>query len=105
MQIANSTISPQIPSVSDNAQRSLRDAPQQRPNSDTVPPTVTEFDSEELLQKRLELSRAIAASRSANEIDQRLPRSSQQAIRAFESNKPSVEQQLGVQLIGIDTYA
>ena len=104
MQIANSTISPQIPRVSDNAQRVLRDAPQQQQtNQADVPPTISESDSE--LQRRQELARAIAASRSANDIDQSLPRSSQQAIRAFESNKPTVEQQLGIELIGIDTYA
>ncbi|WP_019529969.1 hypothetical protein [Dasania marina] len=106
MQIANSTISPQIPRVSDNAQRVLRDAPQrQQPNQADVPPTISESDSELQLQRRQELARAIAASRSANDIDQSLPRSSQQAIRAFESNKPTVEQQLGIELIGIDTYA
>ena len=64
-----------------------------------------EVDLQAEFQRRVSLSQVIAESRRAGDVDQSLPRSTQQALRAFEQARPSVEQQLGIEIVGIDTFA
>ncbi len=54
----------------------------------------------------------VEASREVDRVDFQardeqsdLPFHSQQALQAFQENTPSVEQRLGVELVGVDTYA
>lgn len=70
--------------------------------TDTAAP---EVDLAAELQRRVELTQAISDNRRTNTVDQNLPRNTQQALEAFENAKPSVEQQLGIEIVGIDTFA
>lgn len=60
----------------------------------------------DILQQRVESSAAsgkTSAQRSSNEDS--LPLKTQRALQAFAENTPSPEQQLGIELVGVDTFA
>ena len=107
MQIS-SNINSNLPvnTVKPSSDRVVRDDAGQRNAVSGVEAPVAaigEFDLEAEFNRRVDLSRAIAESR--NSVDENLPRSTQQALQAFESNNPTAEQQLGIELAGVDTYA
>ncbi len=62
--------------------------------------------AEDFLQQRVESSRAndsIQFRRQAEQND--FPLNVQKALQTFVENSPSPEQQLGIELVGVDTYA
>ncbi|MFA7552963.1 MAG: hypothetical protein WCY88_01845 [Spongiibacteraceae bacterium] len=62
--------------------------------------------SQEILQQRLESSaRANAVNSKQRAEDDNLSRNTRRALDAFAQNTPSLEQQLGIELVGVDTYA
>jgi hypothetical protein len=61
--------------------------------------------AEEILQQRVEASSAPSNINSRQRVDDdQLPFNVRQALQSFSDNTPSPEQQLGIELAGIDTY-
>jgi hypothetical protein len=62
--------------------------------------------SEAILQQRIESSEA---SKEVNdrrrELEEDLPLNTRRALQVFADNSPSPEQQLGIELVGVDTFA
>ncbi|MGK0440389.1 MAG: hypothetical protein ACJA0N_000178 [Pseudohongiellaceae bacterium] len=73
------------------------------PTSSNAAPAGIDLEAE--FHRRVELSQVIASSRRSESADQGLPRSAQQALKAFNDAKPSAEQQLGIEIVGVDTFA
>ena len=110
MQIpSNNTGIQQTIKVNSGSDRVVRDdVSSQRQGSVSQPadsPPIQEVDLAAELQRRIELSQLVADNRRANNVDQNLPRNTQQALQAFQDAQPSVEQQLGIEIVGVDTFA
>ena len=88
-------------------ERVERDDSRERKPEGTEQPVnrIAEVDLEAEFQRRVDLSRAVAENLLSNQPDKSLPRSNQKAIETFENNKPSIEQQLGIQITRIDIHA
>lgn len=62
--------------------------------------------AEDFLQQRVELSPANDSIQFRQQAEQGdLPLNIQKALQTFTENAPSPEQQLGIELVGVDTYA
>jgi len=62
--------------------------------------------AEDFLQQRVESSRATDSIQFRQQVEQSdLPLNTQKALQTFAENSPSPEQQLGIELVGVDTYA
>ena len=62
--------------------------------------------SAEILQQRIESSEANSAVNDRRRVQEEdLPLSTRRALQTFAENSPSPEQQLGIELVGVDTFA
>jgi hypothetical protein len=62
--------------------------------------------AEDFFQQRVESSRANDSIQFRQQAEQGdLPLNIQKALQTFTENSPSPEQQLGIELVGVDTYA
>lgn len=82
------------------------DSRERRPEASVQPVNrIAEVDLDAEFQRRVDLSRAVAENLLTSQPDKNLPLSNQKAIEAFENNKPSIEQQLGIEIFRIDIHA
>ena len=116
MQISGYTVSTplispnQRPDITERTQKDIRrETPEAEPaksspqqaSLDEASASYTEF-----VQQRVEspgASSNVNSQRSAS--DENLPLNTQRALKTFADNTPSAEQRLGIELVGVDTYA
>lgn len=95
----------------DITERVQKDIPRESPRSANDERSNSSLDelkarSREILQQRLESSaRANSANTKHRAEDDKLSRNARRALDTFAQNMPSPEQQLGIELVGVDTYA
>ena len=77
-----------------------------RQESEPAVSRLADSESVESFKRRIEFSQIASQSRLASQVNtSSLPTANQRAIGAYENSRPSIEQQLGVEIMGIDTYA
>ena len=95
----------QRPDITERVQKDVQRDPTQN-NDDSSSLEELRARSEEILQQRIEASEANRGINSRQRAEQdELPLSTQRALQTFAENSPSPEQQLGIELVGVDTFA
>ncbi len=95
----------QRPDIAERVQKDVQRDPTQN-NDDTSSLEELRARSEELLQQRVESSSASASIQARQQAERDdLPLNTQRALQTFAENSPSPEQQLGIELVGVDTFA
>ena len=95
----------QRPDIAERVQKDVQRNPTQN-NDEASSLEELRARSEEILQQRIESSSAnsgVNARQRAQEDG--LPLNTQRALQTFAENSPSPEQQLGIELAGVDTFA
>lgn len=95
----------------DITERIQKDVPRESARNKDVEDDDRSFEKlnsrdENILQQRIDAQdqvRRVNASRQ--QAAQQFPLSTQRALEAFNSNGPTAEQQLGIELVGVDIYA
>lgn len=110
MRISSSTVS-NVQALQSQArnERVLQEGARNQARQESEPSVERLGDKERAnaFQRRVEFSRSASQSSlsPSREAQDSLPLRNQRAIQAFESNRPTIEQTLGIEIAGIDTYA
>lgn len=93
--------------VQQRPEREQQDLRREQSRELNQPPTrVTEPTSNDNNLRRIDIAERVRESNfQRNEVRQDLPFRSQQALQTFQQNRPTIEQQLGVEIVGVDIFA
>ncbi len=103
--------STQRPDIADRVQRDVqRNANSSANDSDEQQrsPSLEEIrqSGQDFIQQRVEAASQSSSTGSRRQLeDDNLPLRTQRALQAFADNTPSAQQRLGIELVGIDTFA
>ena len=105
MQISTAINLPQP--VQQRPERQQQDLQREQGREVNQPPTrVTERSDSDNNIRRIDVAeRTRETNFQRREAEQDLSFRSQQALQTFQENSPSIEQQLGVEIVGVDTFA
>ncbi|ARN75367.1 hypothetical protein [Oceanicoccus sagamiensis] len=94
----------QRPDITERVQKDVQRDPTRNDDNDSL--EELRARSEEILQQRIESSGASSGVQARQQAQEDgLPLNTQRALQTFAENSPSPEQQLGIELVGVDTFA